>query len=60
MPKTLKVRELNKLEDLMYYNCKYLLNSYCGPYTDEDVKQALRIVNDCITNARFDAEVDLY
>ena len=60
MPKTLKVTELNKLEDLYYYNCKYLINPYGSPYSDDEVKQALRIVNDCITKARFDAEVDLY
>lgn len=60
MPKTLKSKELNKLEDLYYYNCKYLINPIGSPYTDEEVRMAVKIINECITSARFSAEVDLY
>ena len=60
MPKTLKAQELNKLEDLYYYNCKYLTNPVGSPYTDDEVKKAVKIINDCITNARWNAEVDCY
>ena len=59
LPKTLKAQELNKLEDLYYYNYKYLTNPIGSPYTDNEVKKAIKIINDCIINARFNAEVDL-
>ena len=58
-PKTLIAEELNKLEDLYYYNCKYLVNPVGSPYTDEEVKSALKIFSECIVNARFNAEVDM-
>ena len=60
MPKTLKVQELNKLEDLYYYNHKYLTNPIGSPYTNDEVKRAVKIINECITSARFNAECDLY
>lgn len=60
MPKTLKAQELNKLEDLYYYNYKYLTNPVGSPYTNEEVKRAIKIIDDCITSARFNAEVDCY
>lgn len=60
MPKTLKAQELNKLEDLYYYNYKYLTNPIGSLYTDDEVKRAIKIINDCIIDARFNAEVDCY
>jgi len=59
MPKILKVNELNKLEDLMYYNYKYLINTYGSPYSYNEVKKAVKIVNECIACTRFNTEVEL-
>ena len=58
MPKTLKVEELNKLEDLYYFNSKYLFNPVGSSYTDEEVKRAIKIVGECIKEASFHAEMD--